>query len=278
MKYIVTHFSPDLDAITSCWLVKKYFPGWQNAKIKFVSAGSTLNNLPADSNLNILHVDTGLGKFDHHQTDSFTCSAKKIFQYLIKKNLIKKKSLKEALSIIIDYVNQIDHFLEVNFYQPTSNIYDFCLHQLIEGLKPVLNNEEKLMELGFKLLDSALQILTKKINAKEEIKKGLIFESFWGKTLALESRNEEAVKLALKMGFNLVIRRDPKRKIIRIKLHPNSKNDLTPLFQKIINLDKKGDWFLHSSKKMLLNGSSKNPDLKPTSLSLLKIIEIIKKL
>jgi len=45
---------------------------------------------------------------------------------------------------------------------------------------------------------------------------------------------------------------------------------------KILKIDKKGSWFFHISGHMLLNGSSGNPKLIPTSLSLNKIIEIVK--
>jgi len=43
MKIIVTHTSPDLDAIVSVWLVKKFLPGWQDVKFEFVSAGDRIH-------------------------------------------------------------------------------------------------------------------------------------------------------------------------------------------------------------------------------------------
>ncbi len=277
MKYIVTHFSPDLDAICATWLIKKFLPHWSKAEIKFVPAGSTLDNQPVDSQKNVIHVDTGLGIFDHHQNNENTCSSKKVFLFLIKKGYIPNKNT-EAIERIVEIVNFIDHFHEVSLPNPTADIYDFCLHQLIEGLKPILNNDLQLTELGFKLLDGVLIIINNKIIAEKEIKKkAYFFNTKWGKALAIESRNEETIKLALKMGYQLAIRKDPKKSIIRIKAHPKSKIDLTIIYEEINKIDKTGTWFLHSSKKMLLNGSSKNPKLKPTSLSFSKIIEIVKK-
>jgi hypothetical protein len=76
MKTVVTHIGPDLDAITSVWLVKTYFPGWEEAHMAFVPAGTTLRGEPPDSDPEIIHVDTGFGDFDHHQTDEDTCAAK----------------------------------------------------------------------------------------------------------------------------------------------------------------------------------------------------------
>ncbi len=55
MKTIVTHLSPDLDAIASCWLIKKYLTDWDSAEIRLVPAGTTLNNEPPDDNKEIIH-------------------------------------------------------------------------------------------------------------------------------------------------------------------------------------------------------------------------------
>ena len=40
MKIVVTHTAPDWDAIGSVWLIKRYLPGWQDAKVEFVPAGT----------------------------------------------------------------------------------------------------------------------------------------------------------------------------------------------------------------------------------------------
>ena len=275
MKLIVTHFSPDLDAITSCWLLKKFLPGWQNALIKFVSAGSTLNNLPPDNNQEIIHVDTGLGKFDHHQSNEKTCSARKILDYLKKEQLIKPKLLK-PLGILIDFVIEDDHFLEVYYPEPESNRYEFLLNNLVDGVKVVLAEDKKLVDFIFVILDGSIEKLKKKVAAEEEVKKGLIFHSYLGKSFAIESSNDEVLRLAQKIGYQLVIRKDLKLGNIRIKCPPDPKLDLTPIYTRILKADSVGSWFLHSSKHMLLNGSPKRPDQTPSPLSLLKLIEIIK--
>lgn len=274
MKTLITHFSPDLDAITACWLIQRYLPGWQNASIRYVAAGSTLNNLQPDKDPNIIHVDTGFGKFDHHQTINRVSSTKLVFRYLINNNHLDKKMV-PALERMVDFVNEIDYFGEVFFPDPLSDVYDFCLHQIAENLKSIVKNNEETIKIVYLLLDTELVIFKKKVNAEKEIKKGLIFRSRWGKSLVMETNNEEAVKLALKMGYSFVARRDPIRGAIRIKTLPNKKYDLTPLYKKILQVDKKATWFLHVSKNMLLNSSSKNPNFVPSSLSLKKLIEII---
>ena len=43
MKIIVTHAAPDLDAVTSVWLIKRFLQGWNEAEVRFVPAGQRLN-------------------------------------------------------------------------------------------------------------------------------------------------------------------------------------------------------------------------------------------
>jgi hypothetical protein len=273
MKIIVTHLSPDLDAIASVWLIKKYLPNWSDAEVKFVPSGTTLDNQLPDSNKDIIHVDTGLGKFDHHQTDDYTSATKLVYKYLLGRDYLEEKEIK-PLEKIIEYVNSTDHFAEVFYSDPEADRYDFMIRQLVDGLKVINRDETKLMEIIFLLLESALIVFKNKVNAEEEINRGFVFKSYLGRSLALESKNEETVKLALKKGFKLVIRRHPEVGFTRIKTIPDKKYNLRPIYEKILKLDKKGSWFFHISGHMLLNGSSGNPKLIPTTLSLNKIIEI----
>lgn len=275
MKTIVTHLSPDLDAIASVWLIKKYLPDWNEAQIKFIPAGTTLEDQIVDSDKNVIHVDTGLGKFDHHQTNDYTSATKLVYKYLIGRDYIDTSEIK-ALEKIIEYVNSTDHFAEVFYSDPDADRYDFMIRQLVDGLKVINRDEAKLIEIIFLLLESALIVFKNKVNAEEEISRGFVFKSYLGRSLALESKNEEAVKLALKKGFALVIRRHPDVGFTRIKTLPDKNMSLRPVYEKILKLDKKGSWFFHISEHMLLNGSSGNPKLVPTTLSLNKIIEIVK--
>ncbi len=278
MKTIVAHMSVDLDAIGSAWLIKRFLPGWSNAQLAFVPAGQTLDNKPPDKNPEIVHVDTGLGKFDHHQIfDRQISATKRVFDYLNEKDHIKNKDM-ESLSRLVDFITAIDHFSEAFFPDPTSDIYDFEIYQTIEGLKSILPNDADRCATGFLLLDASLNVLKNKVRAEEEIKKGLVFQSKWGKGIALETRNEEAMKLAMKMGYQLVVRKDPERKFVRIKTLPKNELNLTPVYNELKKVDPKATWFLHISTNMLINGSSKNPNVVPSSLPLKKVIEIIKKI
>ena len=69
MKNIVTHTNPDMDAVSSVWLIKRFLPGWEEARVNFVKSieSTEEKNQKADTNPNELWVDVGRGKLDHHQ-------------------------------------------------------------------------------------------------------------------------------------------------------------------------------------------------------------------
>lgn len=276
-KTIVTHFAPDVDAVTSIWLIKRFLLGWSETQVAFVPAGKTLNNEIVDSHSNVLHVDTGLGILDHHQTSEDTCAAMRTMEYIKGKN--HKKFPNEALIRLVDVVNDIDHFREVYFPNPTADFYDFSLVSMLDGLKLIYPEDHiKLVDLSMLALDGIYKNFQNKVWAEKEIKEnGVEFKTKWGKGIGVETVNDEVVRLAQKQGYVVAVRKDPKKGYIRIKALPDSKADLTSCYNIYKKKDKKATWFLHAGKKMLLNGSMKNPETKPTKLTLREIIEVLEK-
>ena len=85
MKKIVTHINPDLDAVTSVWLIKRFLPGWEDVEVEFVSAtASTEKQTQADQNPEVLWVDVGRGKLDHHQTGNYLSATELCFDFIQK--------------------------------------------------------------------------------------------------------------------------------------------------------------------------------------------------
>ncbi len=276
MKTIVTHMAPDTDAVGSVWLIKKYMPGWEDAEVKFVPAGKTLEDKNPDENPDIIHVDTGMGKFDHHQRSEKISATQLVFEFLKENRYITNYDF-AGLQRLVSFVTVIDNFGEAYFPDPTADVYDFTLYQFSEGLRPILSDDTKMVEFVSNCLEGILQVFKNKVRAEEEIKNGVIIQTSWGKSLVMETKNEEAMKLAMKMGYILVARRDPIHGNIRVKTLPEEgKYDLTAVYEKVKSLDPQATWFLHVSKHMLLNGSSKNPTAVPSKLNLAQLIEIIK--
>jgi hypothetical protein len=272
MKTIVTHFAPDLDGISAIWLLKTFLPEWKEAAIAFVPAGKTMGEKVVDNDPEVLHVDTGFGKFDHHQTAENTCAALKVYESLGIHD--------EALERMLRVVNDVDHFREVFFPNPSSDVWELSLASIIDGLQmTMVNNPLSMVDRVMDCLDASYKMFQNKVWAEKEIKeKGIEFTTRFGKSFGIETVNREAVHVGQKMGHVLVIRKDPKVGSIQIKSIPRDDIDLTALYEVLKEKDANATWFLHASRHMLLNGSAKNPDMKPTKLSLNEVIECVKKI
>lgn len=278
MKIIVTHKSPDLDAVCSVWLFRKHVPGWSNSKIEFATTGQTIDGNPPDIDPNIVHVDTGLGKFDHHQTDEFTSASRKVFEYIEENGWITKDKLL-AYERLVDVVTAFDHFKESELHGADQDMYHFLLVNILDGVKTELQDNLETMKVGALLMEGALNIFLQIIKAEDEINAGYDFQSVYGRSISYVSNSDQSSRLAQKKGYDLVIRRDEKGHV-RIKLHPklkyqNNKLNLKPVYDRILEKDKVGTWFYHISGHMVLNGSSGWNQAVPTSLSAPEIVDIV---
>jgi hypothetical protein len=288
MKTIITHLNPDLDAMTSVWLILRFLPGWENAEVKFVPAGlkSQRKSTTCDQRLNSeeLWVDTGFGELDHHQTDKKTCAAVLVWEYIktsdgyeVRNKIDKIKS--QAVDRLVDVVLRIDHNAE-DIVIPNSqdDFYTFLFNerQIIRGIRALYKGQSsKHLEIGLTILDAALEVLKAKIEAEKIIKNGIKFETKWGKAVATETSNEMFMHLAQEKGFKVVVSKDPKKGHIRIHALPQKGINFTEAYNKFKKMDPDATWYLHSSRALLLNGSSANPDMRPTKLKLEEIIQVL---
>lgn len=278
MKIIVTHINPDLDAIGSVWLIKRFFLGWENAAVSFVPAGKTLNDQPADSNPDVLHVDTGLGQLDHHQINKITSATKLTWEYILKKRKGEKMGVieEEAVERIVEVATEIDNARDLVWPEIRQDRFEFYLHKLIYGIKRNIPDDNQLVEQGLILLDGLMRSFKDKIAAEEKIaKEGIKFKTAWGQALAVESGNESVLWEGEVRGFVLVVKYDPEfPNRAKIYARFDSQVDLTSTFKKFKEVDPEADWYLHQSKKLLLISS--DPKARGTSLDLNKIIEVLK--
>jgi hypothetical protein len=297
MRIIVTHTSPDWDAIGGVWLLKKLLPGWEEAAVEFVPAGERSERVKNKKTTwegpiekigddFVIHVDTGLGPLDHHQTQDTNVSGTGLTWDFIRMQfdlsghpLTQERT--EAISRVVRFIVDTDHFKEVFWQDPAADYHEFTLLGLLEGLKQERPDEDMYyVEFGVQCLDAMVHTFENRIWAEKEIsEKGVAFETKYGKAMGFETLNDTVLKLAQKMGYELVVRKDPRKGYIRIKALPGRKGekgiDLTLAYEQLKKVDPDATWFLHVSKKMLLNGSPKNPKMKPTKLTLQEIIKVL---
>jgi len=302
MRIIVVHSSPDLDAITSAWLIKRFLPGWEDAVVKFVPAGENLNGKTPRNAIEkigddeVIHADTGLGPLDHHQTaDTNVCAASLTLNF-VKRTINNQQSTfnkekAQALDRMVKVVVDIDHFKEVFWKDATADYHEFSLVGILDGLKVQKpDQDEYYVDFVMQCLDAVLHEFENRIWAEREIaEKGKKFKTRFGRGIGFETINDTVIKLSQKMGYVIVVRKDPRKGYVRVKAKPsrtqnsklktqNADIDLTLVYEKLKKMDPYATWFLHVGRKMLLNGSVKNPKMRPTKLSLDNIIKVLEKI
>lgn len=278
MKKIVTHVNPDLDAIASVWLIKKFLPGWGEAEIGFCEPQSTIDDQPVDSNPEILHVDVGMGEFDHHQTGEYLSATQLCFDYLKKQRQSQPLGRldQQALEEMVAVINEIDNARDLGWPETESFRYDFYLHVIIAGIRGLAGSDNEAMDFGLQGMEAIFHQVKKRLDAREEIKKGIVFETAWGKGIAVETGNDNVLWEGERQGYCLVIRQDSESGGVRIYSRPDANADLTKAYNRIRKVDPQSEWFLHASKRLLLNMSSSRA-MKPTKLSLEELINILRK-
>ncbi len=284
-RLIVTHHSPDLDAIGSVWVLKQFDnQHYADSQEAFVDPGTTINPSEAErlgfQMHQVTHVDTGLGQFDHHQPErgrEHICATSLTYDYACRLHPELKQD--EALKYIVEFVTQIDHFEEIYWTEPASPRNCFMIHELISGYESLgLHDDDSQLQFGMHCFESAYAALKDTFQARDSLKLGTEFEIKAGKALAIESKNDEVIKYAQKSGFMVVVKRNPEDGDIRIKARPDGDIDFKTLYEKILKIDNVGTWYYHASGKMLLNGSKKHRNQRPTSLSLKQVVELVKEI
>jgi hypothetical protein len=285
VQLIVTHQNPDLDAITSTWLLMRFGGNrFDGARSYFVPAGDEIDQQTLEAKelaeSEVVHVDTGKGPFDHHQDDNTRkdSATLRVYEYLADKMV--ELADDQALNRLVQFVNGIDHFEECYWPEATSDRYLFMLDEVLYGLRSARHfNDHELVDFGMVCLDGVYAGFKVRVAAEADLNSlAQEFESRWGKALAIENQNDEVIKLAQKRGYRVVVRKDKEYGHARIKAVPEQEIDLTPVYEAIIKRDETGTWYFHPSKTMIINGSRKHSGQVPTPLTLAELVEVVKEI
>lgn len=279
---IVTHHAPDVDAVGSAWLLKRFdAQHYADAQFAFVDPGTQIDPSEAErlgfQMHQVTHVDTGLGEFDHHQPErghEHICASSLVYDYIcrIHPELFNDQALKQ----VVTFITEIDHFEEIYWPEAASTRYCFMIHELLEGFENVdPHDDDSQLHFGLQCFDCAYIAIKETIQAQEAVQNGHVFKLPVGKCLGMETRNDHAIKYAQKSGFVVVVRKDPKSGEIRIKTRPDSSIDLKAAHEAILKIDTIGSWYYHPSGKMLLNGSRKQRHQRPSPLTLQQVTQLL---
>ncbi|MFH2085186.1 MAG: hypothetical protein ABII21_00110 [bacterium] len=276
-KLIVTHLHPDLDAIMAAWLLVRFNqPQFGDARFEFVPAPTTYKGLPPDNDPNVVHVDVGAGKFDHHKPGGFsTCAAKLVLEELVAEKKIDPEN--QSLKDMIEIAYEIDTFADCYWHGTDSPRMAFMLHEIIPALHRLQTHDnEAVTRMVFVYLDGVYQRLKDWENGREAIMEGVEFTCLWGKGIAVQSGADDVSKIAQKMGYEIVVIEDSKHGYLKVKTAPGVKLTLESLYDKIAEHESQERWVYHNSGHMLFSGSDKGLLKERSQLHLNDLLEMIK--
>jgi hypothetical protein len=257
---IVGHLAPDLDCLTAIWIVKR-FGGATDAELRFVPSGATLLNQPPDTNPQIIHVDTGGGRFDHHQrAQRDICAAE-----LVRRAFAPQD---HALERMVQHVIRIDHAED-------RGAGFFSIQALIRGYNQLFpEHPAHVAEAMLPNLDAWYETEARQMRLEEAFARRVEFETPWGLGIAMESVDGGSSKLAFSHGAVLYAYRDSQG-WMGVAAQSRSAVDLTEIYHVLREVDHPADWYLHTSRRLLLCGTAKSPPRVASQLTLVELIRVI---
>lgn len=261
---IVAHLAPDLDCIAAIWIFKR-FGGATDAQLRFVPAGTTLDNQPVDSDPRVVHVDTGSGRYDHHQRHVRTLSAAE----LVRRNVA---AYDVALERIIRQVTAIDN-------ATASECQGSDLGMLANSFNVLYENDPaRVVELMLPNLDAWYAHEQRQLLLTESFANRIEFHSPWGRGVAMQSVYGGSATMAYRGGAVLYAYREELHGWMGVAAQARANVDLTSLADQLAVVDAGAQWYLHPSKRLLLCGTAKAPVTRTSCLSLREIVTVIEKL
>ncbi len=258
---IVGHLAPDLDCITAIWILIRFGDAAQ-AQLAFVPSGTTLHNQAVDSNPHIIHVDTGGGRYDHHQRKQSSLSAAELVRRAMAPYDL-------ALQRLVDKVTAIDHARE--------KLSDGVLNvqALVDGLHLMFPDQpESVVNTMLLNLDAWHASEARQIRLENAFQQRIEFETAWGTGIAMESPDGGSSRLAFRHGAVLYAYRDGQGWIGAVA-RAQSQVDFSQIYYNLQTIDPGADWYLHPSRRLLLCGSPKSPPKQPSRLSIMEFVHII---
>lgn len=195
MTYIVTHTSPDWDAIMSCWLLQRFGPAAE-AAVRFVNTGApdaaTLAAAWAVVDTG-REFDPGRLRFDHHQ-DAYPDSATaRVAQHL------------DTPTWLTPLVALVHHGDWGSGGQGADWSRRVGLHAALSGAKARGLSDDALLAYGYQLLDDVAAHLKAQADAAAQLDAVTAWKSADGLVWAIRDGGPQVTRAAGDLGARLVI-------------------------------------------------------------------------
>lgn len=266
---MITHRRPHLDDICGIWLFMRFIPGFADAQSDFISTDHKGN--PSEDTAERIHIGVGRGQFDEHKGDVDDCATSLVFRH-VREQVDLEPQTERALEKIVQWVLLEDTGLLAKIEQR-----DFTVPIILKGeYERAKRDSGAVVELGLKMLDALLPGQLNQVQVEEDWESRTEFVSRFGLAAALESDSSGMDFFAYKKGFPLVVQINAGSRYHGIRADADSDIDLTPVYEELMQREPEVGWYLHHSKKMLLCGGDLSPEVKPSSMTLEQLIELLK--
>ena len=268
MKTLVTHINPHLDDIAAIWLFKKFHPQFKDANLEFISAHE--GNQGLEDSEDKVYFGVGRGKFDEHKGDLEDCATSLVWKDIKNQNLTPKDEGElKAYEELVEWSRLIDLGR-----MPLQQFDEYSVQAFIRPKESTAESSTAAIVLGEKILDRVLSVLKRKQKALKDWEKKVEFQSRFGRAYGLFSQYISRDFCQRQKG-ELFLMYNPQWKSVQF-FTPIREIDLSPLFEKLQQLDPEASWYLHHSKHFILCGAGSDPVFKPTKLSFEQLIETAK--
>lgn len=249
------HVWPDLDCLAGLWMLRRW-GGYAAAPLRFVPGGT---RVPGDQPW--VHVDTGGGPFDHHDSADRGLSSAELVRRSVRPD-------DWALEHLAAAITADDHAL-------AGDSGPLRARDLIAGLNLRFPDQPEQVLLAIEpCFEAWYAAAAQREEQRRAFADRIEFDTPWGLGVAVESAAGVASRDAYGMGAVLFAYRDP-RGWMGVAAQARSAVDLSGAYATLLRIDPGADWYLHPGRRLLLCGSPKAPPRVPSALSLDELIDVL---
>lgn len=288
---IITHTSPDWDAITSCWLLQRY-GGFSDAPVVFVNTGNPDRAL-LDSAVAV--VDTGRAydvtrwRFDHHHLPgteaNATCAAHLVWCWLEARAPIPSAEY-DTLMAIEDLVRLVFNGDTGGNEWGAAYSRTVGIHALLSAQKAKRLSDAELLAYGYQILDDLAAHLIARDEARRTLAQHTVYASEDGLVRGLSGAPQGATFAAFEAGARLVVFHSEAPGTVSVGVMRGGEGDephCGALVSLLIIEGGAGDllsaeldtWFRHPAGFFAGRGTAKAPDPRPLAVSAAEIAAAI---
>lgn len=280
---IVTHVSPDIDAIASCWLLQR-FGGLDDEAIAFVNTGSPDPAILAEAQS---VVDTGRVydpkrlRFDHHHLPGVLaneqCAAAMVYDALC-----EVRSDLGYLAPLVALVNSGDTGRQDNGADWSRSL---GIHALLSAQKARRLSDADLLAFGYSLLDLLAERLQGRQEAARALETAMVYRSADGLVWALDGAPQGATWAAFEAGARLVVFHSPGEETTAVGVQragewqePHCGTLVLAAMERPTDAETRAElatWFRHNAGFFSGRGTAKAPDPRPLAASFVGLAQAI---